>query len=374
MQILYVTTVGSTMSFFTNLIRSLIDEGNTVNIACNEKLKPIPPCFREWGCQVYPIACTRSPFSKSNITAIKQIRKIVSEGKYDIVHCHTPVAGFCARIACRKIRKKGVRVFYTAHGFHFYKGAPLLNWLFYYPAEKLCARMTDIIITINKEDYLLAKRKMRACHVKYVPGAGVDIDRFRTAEVSRDQMRGELGIPRESFLLISVGELNSNKNHQIVIHALAKLKNPRVHYLIVGIGPKETELKTLAVSLGVSDQVHFVGYRDDVEKLYKIADINVFPSIREGLGIASIEGMASGLPLVCADNRGTREYATVYRVNGFENMCTTVDDYATAISRLESDDALYKKLCEIGYPSVQKFSSSIVIQRMKELYETDDKV
>ena len=358
------------MSFFTKLIRRLLDEGHTVDIACNEKLKPLPPCYCAWGCRVYPISCSRSPFSASTLTAVRQIRKIVSEGRYDIVHCHTPVAGACARLACRRLRREGVRVFYTTHGFHFYKGAPLLNWLIYYPVEKLCARMTDTLITINQEDYRLAQKRMRAGRVVYVPGVGVDLGRFRDATADRTRKRRELGIPSDAFLLISVGELNANKNHQIVIRTLAKLNDSRIHYLVAGIGPEKTGLESLAASLGVAERVHLVGYRDDVAQLYKIADVNVFPSIREGLGLASIEGMAAGLPLVCADNRGTREYATVYRQDGFENMCSTVDDYAAAIRRLESDAALYQKLSRIGYDAVKKFSAAEINRKMMMLYES----
>ena len=153
MKILYVTTIGNTMGFFTSIVEELLKAEHTVDVATNLNIGKLPDCYREWGCKIYPISCTRSPFNKGTIAAIKEIRKIVREGDYDIVHCHTPIAAMCTRLACRKLRKNGLKVFYTAHGFHFYKGAPLKNWLLYYPIECLCAHWTDTLITINREDH-----------------------------------------------------------------------------------------------------------------------------------------------------------------------------------------------------------------------------
>ena len=162
MKILYVTTIGLTMIFFKGLVKELIDVGHIVDIACNEETHKVPDCYREWGCKVYEIDCSRSPLSNGNIRAIRELKRIVYENHYDIVHCHTPIAGACTRLACKDFRKYGVKVFYTAHGFHFYKGAPIKNWLLFYPIEKLCSRFTDTLITINKEDYSLAKKRMKA--------------------------------------------------------------------------------------------------------------------------------------------------------------------------------------------------------------------
>ena len=154
MKILYVTTIGGTMRFFRSVIKELLDAGHVVDIAANEKTSPVAPCYREWGCTVHQIDPSRSPLNKGNLMAIKQIKKLVTENHYDIVHCHTPVAAMCTRLACRKARKSGTKVFYTAHGFHFYKGAPRKNWLIFYPIEKFCARWTDLLITINKFDII----------------------------------------------------------------------------------------------------------------------------------------------------------------------------------------------------------------------------
>lgn len=369
MRILYVTTVGSTMHFFAALIRKLLDQGHTVDIACNEEIRPIPLCYRDWGCWVYPISCKRAPLSRANLAAVRQLRSIISSGGYDIVHCHTPVAGVCSRLACRELRKTGLRVFYTSHGFHFYRGAPLKNWLLYYPAEKLCARFTDTLITINREDFELARRQLHAGRVAYVPGVGVDVEAFHNARADREVLRSQLGIPAKAFLLISVGELNANKNQQLIIQALALLKEPCVHYLLVGAGPQKKKLEAMAQSLGVAGQVHMAGFRSDVAKLYKISDLNVFPSLREGLGLAAIEGMAANLPLLCADNRGTREYAGVFQREDFHSVCVSAEEYAAAIRRLMKDPALYQQLSILGYEGAKRFSGEKVNRQMLELYE-----
>ena len=156
MKILYITTIGGTMNFFQSFIQRLVQEGHTVDIACNNTTSKVAGFYYELGCNVYAIQTSRSPLNKGNIRAIRQIKTLVENNHYDIVHCHTPIAAMCTRIACRRARKQGTKVFYTAHGFHFYKGAPLKNWLVYYPVEKICSYFTDILITINREDYALS--------------------------------------------------------------------------------------------------------------------------------------------------------------------------------------------------------------------------
>ena len=366
MKILYITTIGGTMIFFKSFVQSLLDKGHTVDIACNETDNEVLQYYRERNCRVYAISCERSPFSANNIKAVKEIKQLVKENRYDIVHCHTPVAGACTRFACRSLRKNGTKVFYTAHGFHFYKGAPLKNWMIYYPVEKLCSRFTDVIITINKEDYEFAGRKLKAPRVEGIPGVGINVDRFKNAVADRSEKRNEIGIPEDALLLFSVGELNKNKNHEVVIRALAQLNDENVHYMIAGEGYRHDFLIKMSQELGVADRVHILGYRTDVAELYKIADIDVFPSLREGFGLASIEGMAAGLPLVCEDNRGTREYA-LNGQNAIVCYASNADEYAAAIMKL-SDEKLRKEYGLAAMKSVEKFDVSNINKLMNEIY------
>lgn len=365
MKILYVTTVGMTMNFFKALVGELIKEGHAVDIACNEDEYKVDDFFQKLGCKVYHIGCVRSPLSKSNLEAVKELKKIVSENHYDIVHCHTPVAGVCTRLACKSFRKNGLKVIYTAHGFHFYQGAPLKNWLVYYPIEKYCSRFTDVLITINQEDYALAKKKMKAKKTEYVPGVGIDVDKFRNTVVDRTAKRKELGIPENAFLLLSVGELNANKNHQIVIRALAQLNDSNIHYMIAGKGDLHDELIDLANRLGVSEQVHLLGYRKDVAELYKTADVYCLPSIREGLNVSVMEAMASGLPVICSCIRGNTDLISKDNCFKPQNCCAV----KAIIKKTFFSFVNYGMLRSNNKNLPDAFSIRKIKNRMKDIYQ-----
>ena len=366
MKILYVTTIGKTMGFFKAFIKDLIDNGHTVDIATNESGSPVPECYREWGCSVYPISTSRSPLNKGNVMAIKQLKKLVEENGYDIVHCHTPNAAVATRLACRKLRKKrGLKVFYTAHGFHFYKGAPLLNWLVFYPVEKLCAHFTDVLITINQEDYALAKKKMKAKRVEYVAGVGVDLSRFDNIEVDRAAKRREIGVPEDAFVLISVGELSERKNQSVILEALSMGIDENVHYVLVGSGLLMEQLKQFAKEHKMAERVHFLGYRKDVPELYKMADLCCFPSIHEGLPVALMEAMASGLPVVCSSIRGNTDL--IDEEGGILFDPHNVNEVYQAIANVVAKDTSSMKNRNIN--CVKKYSKDEVILVMNSIYE-----
>lgn len=367
MRILYVTTIGMTMGFFNSYIRELLDEGHVVDIATNETDTKVPECYRGWGCTVYPIDTSRSPLSPGNLKAIRQIRNLVVQNGYDIVHCHTPIAAMCTRLACRSVRKAGLKVLYTAHGFHFYKGAPLQNWLIFYPIEKICSYFTDLLITINGEDYALAQKKMKAKQIAYVPGVGVDIQKFQDTKINCKEKRQELGVPENAVVLVSVGELNQNKNHEVVIRAIAQLRDKQLHYMIAGKGPLQEYLNGLAQELGVANQIHLLGYRNDIAELCCAADICVFPSIREGLGLAAVEGMATGLPLIASDNRGTRDYS-VHQDNALMCRYDSVDDFADAISRLAANPGMRSEMGVKNVEIAKKYDIANINSQMKQLY------
>lgn len=369
MRILYITTISLTMnSFFKPHVEMLVGEGHSVDVACNYKDLELDELYTKLGCGIYQVDFSRSPLSSDNIKAYRQLKSVVENGNYDIVHCHTPTASVVSRLVCRKFRKTtGLRVFYTAHGFHFYKGAPKLNWMIFYPIEKLCSRFTDKLITINKEDYELAKRKFKAKEIHYVPGVGIDLSKFENVNVDRAEKRHEIGVPENAFLLLSVGELNENKNHQIIIKAMAKLNDPRVHYAIAGEGENREYLLDLAESLGVSEQVHLLGYRKDIPELNHSADVFCFPSLREGLGLAAIEAMACGLPVVTSNVHGINDYS-IDGVTGYRCNPYSVDEcYNAIINVLKSD---MKQIGDNNKDHVQLYSKDKIIISMKSIYES----
>ena len=362
MKILYVTTIGGTMDFFESFIKQLLEEGNDVDIATNENSSKVPECYKEWGCTVYQIDTSRSPLNMGNIKAITQIKELVAKEKYDIVHCHTPVAAMCTRLACRKARKNGTKVFYTAHGFHFYKGAPLKNWLLYYPVEKVCANFTDVLITINQEDYALAQKKMKAKQVEYVPGVGIDLTKFGQAAVDKSTKRKELGIPEDATLLLSVGELNENKNHETVIRAI---KDVEVYYVIAGRGGLQEHLQRVINELGMTERVKLLGFRADVAELYQVADVYVLPSVREGLNVSIMEAMASGLPVVCGRIRGNIDLIDEDGGSLFESQ--NVNDCKKSL-----EDVLSRERECLGKHNVKRvYAMSIkeINVQMKKLYQ-----
>ena len=366
MKILYVTTIGGTMNFFNSFINQLVNEGHTIDIATNQNDSKVPACYQEWGCTVHQIDTSRSPLNKGNVKAIRQLKFLVEQERYDIVHCHTPVAAMCTRLACRKARKEGTKVFYTAHGFHFFKGAPLKNWMLYYPVEKICSHFTDVLITINQEDYALAQKKMKAKRVEYVPGVGIDLTKFGQAAVDQFAKRKELGIPEEATLLLSVGELNENKNHETVIRAI---KDMDVYYVIAGKGDLQKHLQSIIDELGMTERVKLLGFRRDVAELYQAADIYVLPSIREGLNVSIMEAMASGLPVVCGRIRGNTDLIDEDGGALFDPY--SIDECKNAIYTVLKSDC--QQMCKYNSEKVKTMSVEKINIQMKEFYLRDQK-
>lgn len=322
-------------------------------------------------CDTYfDVPFERFPLSPNNVTSYRQLKKIIDAGEYDIIHCHTPVSAMITRLAALSARKRGTKVIYTAHGFHFFKGAPLINWLLYFPVEWFLARYTDALITINKEDYARAQ-KFAAKKVYYVPGVGIDTKKFavdpETKREKRAAIRTELGIPDDAIVLLSVGEVNENKNHRVVIEALSKLEEKNVHYIICGRGELEDSHKNLAKQLGLEGRVHLTGYRNDVADFYQAADVFVFPSLREGLPVAVMEAMASGLPIVCNDIRGCADLIE-NDVNGTILVESNGNSYASAISTY-LDNSICRRISMINQKQASAFDLNVVAQQYRLIYE-----
>lgn len=304
-KLLMVSTIATTLStFLLPHIQCMQRQGWIVDGAANGILMN-QSCVDTFN-SVYNIEWSRSPLDiKHILKSIKRIKAIVQDGGYDIVHVHTPIAAAVTRLALRHMVKSGkIKIIYTAHGFHFYKGAPLLNWLIYYPIEKYLSRYTDVLITINKEDYEIAKNKMHANKTEYIPGVGVDVEKIQSVKVNRNKKREELGIPNDATVMLSVGELSKRKNHEVVIKALAQLDDKNVVYAVCGKGPLYEYLKGLAHRLSVSERVFLLGFRTDVAEICKASDIFVFPSLQEGLPVALMEAMACDMCCIVSNIRG----------------------------------------------------------------------
>ena len=301
-------------------IRLMKEMGYDVDVATNflkgstcsdEKIAALKQTLQEMNVRCFQIDFSRNVLNiGENIKAYKQTKRIIDENNYSLIHSHSPIGGFLSRIAARNARKNGAMMIYTAHGFHFFKGAPLMNWLIFYPIEKFCSCWTDVLVTITHEDYQLAQKKMYAKEVVYVPGVGINTAAFAPKEddnVVNASKRKELGLAMTDTVMLSVGELNKNKNHEIVLRAMAQLGRADLHYVIAGRGILKEHLEQLAKELGICSQLHLLGFRTDVKELFKMADFFAHPSFREGLSVAVMEAMANGLPVICTEIRGNTD-------------------------------------------------------------------
>lgn len=358
-KVLYIATVVKThiMQFHVPYLKMLKENGWETAVAARNDYKDPRDCAIPFCDTYFDIPFVRNPFHLQNIKAYRKLKRIIKKGQYDVVHCQTPVGGFLGRLAALSSKRKGTKVIYTAHGFHFYKGAPLINWLLYYPVERWLARYTDVLITINKEDYARAQ-KFRAKKVCHVPGVGVDLSKFYPDEQKRESKRKEFGFTENDFVLLSVGELNKNKNHKIILEAIAKLKGTELyehlHYMICGQGILREQLENWAQQAGIADRVHFLGYHTNVAEIYNCADIFLFPSKREGLGLAAIEAMATGLPIITSNVGGITEYS-IDGKTGYTFNCDDIDGFANAIVKLEKDIFLRQKMGEYNRFAAQKY-------------------
>ena len=380
-RILFVTTIsGFLPQFESNDVKLLKEMGCEIHYASNFR-NPIYTFDQEKLIQedikLHQIDIEKSPVSRSNYKAIKQVKNIIDVFKIDIVHCHNPMGGVCARVAA-KISNRKPYVIYTAHGFHFYSGAPVQNWLLYYSAEKFLAHWTDQIITINGEDYNRANHfsLKKDGKVAQIHGVGVDTERFNIQGTKkRSDMRRQLDIPEDGFVLVTAAELNSNKNQRIVIEALRRLKSDegvdlrKIYYLICGKGPFRERLEVQVNDAGLGDNVKFLGFRTDMPDVLASADCFVFPSHREGLGIAAVEALLCGLPLIVADNRGTREYA-IDTVNSIVCNADSAKDFAIAIKDLFNNERYREELASRSRASAMPFAVQTVEQTMEKVYKT----
>lgn len=314
---------------------------------------------------VIDLPCPRNIFRVGDIVrSYKLIRKKINEYHYQIIHCHSPIGGVIARLACREARKKGTKVIYTAHGFHFFKGASLLNWLIFYPIERLCSRFTDVLITINQEDYNRALSWNR-CRVELVPGIGVHTEDFRKEVVDREVYRVEFGFKDDDFVFMSTGQVSVRKNHEAIIRAIAEISNTKVKYLIVGFGELEGKHKDLAKELGIEERVVFAGYRGDVRKLLHAVDAYAFPSLQEGLPVALMEAMSVGLPIVCSKIRGNVDLIEDGK-GGFLYDCHDVKGFADGMQKIVSGKGT--EMGKANIETMKRFDIETVNNCMHKLY------
>ncbi|MEB3100780.1 glycosyltransferase family 4 protein [Ferviditalea candida] len=341
------------------------ERGWEVHVAANGELE-LPYVDKK-----HNLPIQRSPFKLQNAKAYSQLRSIIDSNAYGIIHCHTPMGGALARWAARAARRRGTKVLYTAHGFHFYNGSPLFNWLVYYPVEKALARYTDCLITINEEDYNLAVRyRFKAGRIEHVHGVGVNDQLFKPAqEAQKQELRTKFGYRPDEFLMFYAAEFNPNKNQQMLIQALALIQHqaPRIKLLLAGSGLLAAHCKALAAELGVENMVDFLGYRNDIKELLQMCDVAVASSYREGLPVNILEAMGCGLPIIASLNRGHRELVKD-GVNGYLVSNGDSRQFADRMQQLSQSRALCKQMGDESLRRVKPFSLSQAGAELGRIY------
>lgn len=357
--------------FFTEHIELWTDNGYEVHLACSPVGGMLPDILEHFAnnpnVSVSTLNLQRSPFSPSNYKGYCELKKHFQFQKYDCVLTNEPVMGVATRLAARKEKTK---VIYIAHGFHFYKGGSKIKNFIFRNIERFIARYTDCLVTINREDYEAAKSFNLRCpgNFQFLPGIGVNTKRFSDARVHRRRMREELDLAQEDIAIAVIGELNDNKNQQVLIRAMQQLiqSYPRAKLFLIGTGKNRSAYKALIQKLNLEQNVYLLGYRRDIPDILSACDIGVSASGREGLPLNLIEEMASGLPIVASVNRGHLEIVEEGK-GGFLCCENTPEEYANILLRLCCDLQLRKQFGDYNLNACKKFDISIVKDELMDI-------
>ncbi|MDO4491765.1 MAG: glycosyltransferase family 4 protein [Lachnospiraceae bacterium] len=372
MKILFVATVRSHIGqFHMPFIQYLVAQGHEVHAAFKDNSKDKKGLDLSGISKTFEIPFERSPLRKNNITAYKELKKVIYNGNYDIIHCHTPMGAVITRLAAIKARNNGTKVYYTAHGFHFFKGAPKHYWMMFYPVEKLLAHFTDCLILINDEDYRLVTRKhFKAKKIVKTHGVGVDINKFNNMLFDdKTQLRKKMGFPEDMFALIYPADLSDRKNQDMLFKTVALLKNkiPEIILLLPGQPIKLEEYKKICYDYGIEENVVFLGYRRDIPELLAISDISVSSSRQEGLPINLVEAMSMKKPIIATRVRGNEDLV----VNGKGGYLITLNDSETMSEKilyLYENRELLSQMGVFNKKNAELFSVENVITELSEVY------
>lgn len=367
-KVLFTATVDShILQFHLPFLKLFKEKGYEVHVATNGN-EEIPYCDVK-----HVVSFERSPFKLNNLKAIKQLRKIIKDEKFDVIHTHTPMGSVVTRLAAKKYRKKyHTRVIYTAHGLHFFKGASLKNWLLFYPVEKYLSKFTDTLILINQEDYDLCKRKFKKCKdIQYVPGVGIDEEKFdfKMTKKEKVELRKSLGLKENDFVMIYPAELNKNKNQIMLINAMVDLtkKYDNIKLLLPGKDSYNGYYQKIVRDNKLDEYIKFLGFRKDIPQLLKISDLAVATSQREGLPVNIMEAMYVGLPIVATNCRGQRDLVKDH-INGYLVNLSDQDRFNNCIEKVYLSNDKNNKFGEESKYVIREYLLNKIILKMEIIY------
>ncbi len=348
--------------------------GYEVHVCANNDYENKEECQVPFCDEFHEIPFERFPLKRKNILAYKKLKILIDENKYDVIHCHTPIGGMLGRLAAKNSRKIGTKVIYTAHGFHFFKGASLKHWLLYYPVEKWLSKYTDVLITINQEDYDTATDKGFKSHsLVLVNGVGINLNKFQPqTEPKKMALRKQYGYDSDDFILMYAGELSYRKHQDLLIDVAGKLKDkiPNIKILLAGSGDLEEQYRKQIQKLGVQNHVRLLGFRKDIDNLMNLADIAVSASRQEGLPVNVMEAMATGLPLVVTDCRGNRDLV-INNENGFVVGINDIENFSISIKKLYDSKDLMKQFRNQSLKKIEMYKIDKIMIEMTNIYIGD---
>ena len=367
-KILYITTLSRTINaFLVPHITSLSDKGNIVDCACNiDKDREIPKELRERNVKFYDIPFTRNPLDINNIKAFKNLLKIQNENNYDIIHVHTPIAAMYGRLL--KVKFPKLKTIYTAHGFHFHKDAPLINWIVYYPIEKIMSRFTDVIITMNEEDHMMTK-KFNVNETYKLNGVGLNLNHYNSEFFDKKQVRKKLGLSEDDFVIVMIAEVNKNKNHKQMIDAIKVLKDKGIEIKVLCLdkGSLFENIKQYIKDIGLSENIKMLGYRSNVNEIICACDIGILMSYREGLPRNIMELMACKKPVIGTNIRGIRDLIKD-GVNGYLVEVGDIKSTAEKIETLYNRRELIDNMSDNAYELIKDYSVDSIVRTLETIY------
>ena len=317
----------------------------------------------------FELDIARSPFRLKNVKTFWKLIRIMRSKRYDIIHCHTPVASALARVAAI-IAKGSPTVIYTAHGFHFYPGAPLLNWALWFSLEFILTRLTSITVVMNAWDEGIARTRLLAGKVKRIPGMGVDVTRFKPpSEADKKRARARISVTEDSVVVLYVAEFIPRKNHRFVIDSFAKLQRsyPELHLVLAGDGPLVNEVLELCRSKNIDDAVSYLGFVKNIENVAIAADIGVSASRHEGLPIGILEMMAIGLPVVVSEDRGHRELV-IHGETGYIFPQGAANSFEKSLGKLLEDPEVRVEFGRAAVARANRFSTRNAVVEIMKIY------
>lgn len=343
------------------------EQGYETHVACNGYEK-LPHVDKMW-----QVDFIRTPFSLKHFIAFKQLKEVIDNENYVLINCHTPMASVLTRLASVHVRKYKTKLIYTAHGFHFFKGASLINWLFYYPVELFLSYLTDAIVCINKEDYDRIRLKgSKKCDYFLIPGIGVSGQKFCSiTKGEKEELRKEYGFKSDDFILVYAAEFIHRKNHDFIISAVKKHKQKlaNIKILFAGNGKLKNALHNKVIKNELKDIIYFIGFRKDIDLIYKLADLGISASRQEGLGLNLVEEMMCGLPVIATVDRGHKEIVD-HNKNGFLFKQGDYSEFISSVLELKSNKNLLEQFSVYATKKAAKFKLNSSLRAMTKIYKS----